>query len=62
MSFCFEFQRKQKDVARENEYYMQLLQEALPLSLQESKQSQPQPVDCHTVTLEKGKGLYHTQF
>ncbi|XP_075237641.1 macoilin [Lycorma delicatula] len=41
-------QRKQRDVAKENEFYMQLLQQALPLE-------QQQPI-CHTVSPEKSKG------
>lgn len=36
--FC---QRKQKDVAKENEFYLQLLQQALPLEQQTSTTMQP---------------------
>lgn len=43
-------QRKQKDVAKENEFYMQLLQQALPL------EPQPQSQSCHNTHTEKSKG------
>ncbi|XP_066992431.2 macoilin-1 [Anabrus simplex] len=43
-------QRKQKDVAKENEFYMQLLQQALP---QEPQMSQ----SCHNMSPEKSRGV-----
>ncbi|GLH13953.1 Macoilin [Gryllus bimaculatus] len=46
-------QRKQKDVAKENEFYMQLLQQALPL---EQQQPQQQPQTCHNTSPEKSRG------
>lgn len=36
-------QRKQKDVAKENEFYLQLLQQALPLEQQAMSMQQIQP-------------------
>lgn len=39
---CFP-QRKQKDVAKENEFYLQLLQQALPLEQQAMSMQQIQP-------------------
>lgn len=41
-------QRKQKDVAKENEFYLQLLQQALPLEQQASNTMQPIPVPPQT--------------
>lgn len=40
--FCSR-QRKQKDVAKENEFYLQLLQQALPLEQQAMSMQQIQP-------------------
>lgn len=40
--FC-DPQRKQKDVAKENEFYLQLLQQALPLEQQAMSMQQIQP-------------------
>lgn len=50
--FC---QRKQKDVAKENEFYLQLLQQALPLEQQTSTTIQPIQVQSqtHITTLEQ---------
>lgn len=54
MNFFF-FQRKQKDVAKENEFYLQLLQQALPLEQQTSTTIQPIQVSSqsHITTLEQ---------
>ena len=54
MNFFF-FQRKQKDVAKENEFYLQLLQQALPLEQQTSTTIQPiqVPSQSHISTLEQ---------
>jgi len=41
-------QRKQRDVAKENEFYMQLLQQALPIEQQQTV--------CHNTSPEKSKG------
>ncbi|XP_016915574.1 macoilin-1 isoform X6 [Apis cerana] len=48
-------QRKQKDVAKENEFYLQLLQQALPLEQQTSTTIQPiqVPSQSHITTLEQ---------
>ncbi|XP_043796473.1 macoilin-1 isoform X4 [Apis laboriosa] len=48
-------QRKQKDVAKENEFYLQLLQQALPLEQQTSTTIQPIQVSSqsHITTLEQ---------
>ncbi|XP_050597234.1 macoilin-1 isoform X4 [Bombus affinis] len=48
-------QRKQKDVAKENEFYLQLLQQALPLEQQTSTTIQPIQVQSqtHITTLEQ---------
>ncbi|XP_006569760.1 macoilin-1 isoform X5 [Apis mellifera] len=48
-------QRKQKDVAKENEFYLQLLQQALPLEQQTSTTIQPiqVPSQSHISTLEQ---------
>ncbi|KOX67372.1 Macoilin-2 [Melipona quadrifasciata] len=48
-------QRKQKDVAKENEFYLQLLQQALPLEQQTSTMIQPIQVQSqtHITTLEQ---------
>lgn len=46
-------QRKQKDVAKENEFYLQLLQQALPLEQQAMSMQQIQPQvqsQAHAVT------------
>ncbi|XP_012173178.1 macoilin-1 isoform X2 [Bombus terrestris] len=48
-------QRKQKDVAKENEFYLQLLQQALPLEQQTSTTIQPIQVQSqtHITTLDQ---------
>ncbi|XP_032683812.1 macoilin-1 isoform X4 [Odontomachus brunneus] len=43
-------QRKRKDVAKENEFYLQLLQQALPLEQQAMSMQQIQQVQAHIVT------------
>lgn len=51
--FC---QRKQKDVAKENEFYLQLLQQALPVEQQTSTVQQIQQVQSQahiTASLEQ---------
>jgi hypothetical protein len=50
------FQRKQKDVSKENEFYMQLLQQALPLEQQQTQQPLPQQQSCHNTSPEKSRG------
>ncbi|XP_039280202.1 macoilin-1 [Nilaparvata lugens] len=54
-------QRKQRDVAKENEFYMQLLQQALPIEQQPQQQPQQQQqqqttTTSHTTSPEKSKG------
>ncbi|KAJ9575398.1 hypothetical protein L9F63_025651, partial [Diploptera punctata] len=51
-------QRKQKDVSKENEFYMQLLQQALPLEQQQIQQPLPQQQQqtCHNTSPEKSRG------
>ncbi|XP_049831279.1 macoilin [Schistocerca gregaria] len=59
-------QRKQKEVAKENEFYMQLLRQALPLEQHETHQhllpqqhllqQQKHHQTCHATCLEKNKG------
>nr|CAD7256887.1 unnamed protein product [Timema shepardi] len=46
-------QRKQQEVAKENEFYMQLLQQALPL---EQPTSPTQPATTHNTSPEKSRG------
>ncbi|PSN57045.1 Macoilin, partial [Blattella germanica] len=50
--------RKQKDVSKENEFYMQLLQQALPLEQQQTQQPLPQQQQqtCHNTSPEKSRG------
>jgi hypothetical protein len=53
------FQRKQKDVSKENEFYMQLLQQALPVEHQQTQQPLPQQQQqqsCHNTSPEKSRG------
>jgi hypothetical protein len=53
------FQRKQKDVSKENEFYMQLLQQALPVEQQQTQQPLPQQQQqqsCHNTSPEKSRG------
>ncbi|KAJ9584797.1 hypothetical protein L9F63_020851, partial [Diploptera punctata] len=54
-------QRKQKDVSKENEFYMQLLQQALPLEQQQIQQPLPQQQQqtCHNTSPEKSRGTVH---
>ncbi|CAG2062794.1 unnamed protein product [Timema podura] len=47
------WQRKQQEVAKENEFYMQLLQQALPL---EQPTSPTQPATTHNTSPEKSRG------
>ncbi|RZF43465.1 hypothetical protein LSTR_LSTR001726 [Laodelphax striatellus] len=50
-------QRKQRDVAKENEFYMQLLMQALPIEQQPQQQPpQQQQTASHTTSPEKSKG------
>ena len=56
-------QRKQKDVSKENEFYMQLLQQALPLEQQQIQQPLPQQQQqqqqtCHNTSPEKSRGKF----
>ncbi|XP_021939763.1 macoilin-1 isoform X2 [Zootermopsis nevadensis] len=53
-------QRKQKDVSKENEFYMQLLQQALPLEQQQTQQPLPQQQQqqsCQNTSPEKSRGV-----
>jgi hypothetical protein len=53
------FQRKQKDVSKENEFYVQLLQQALPVEQQQTQQPLPQQQQqqsCHNTSPEKSRG------
>lgn len=57
LNMCF--QRKQKDVSKENEFYMQLLQQALPLEQQQTQQPLPQQQQqqsCQNTSPEKSRG------
>jgi len=52
-------QKKQKDVSKENEFYMQLLQQALPVEQQQTQQPLPQQQQqqsCHNTSPEKSRG------
>ena len=49
----FVFQRKQKDVQKENDFYINLLQQALPPDQQQQQQQQQQQYNS-----DKQKGLY----
>lgn len=46
-------QRKQRDVAKENEFYMQLLQQALPIETQSSATTQTEPPQIEKNTKQK---------
>jgi hypothetical protein len=60
-AFVVYFQRKQKDVSKENEFYMQLLQQALPVEQQQTQQALPQQQQqqqqsCHNTSPERSRG------
>ncbi|XP_063244014.1 macoilin isoform X2 [Bacillus rossius redtenbacheri] len=49
-------QRKQKEVAKENEFFMQLLRQALPPEQQPQPQQSQQSQPCHNTSPEKSRG------